>query len=182
MVNAPVTRMVLAAALLSAATASNAGSIDFTLDVSTITSAAGGAATFFGTVTNDSGANLNASDFFFNFSGYDASSIAPSQDLAVVGPDFSIANGTTTSSVDLFSVSLAAIPTGTSFPFQVQLEDSLNDLGSVQTVTVNEIVNTTAAPEIDPSSATGALALLLGSLLVLRGRRKSESREYQPLT
>src|SRR5271166_2906118 len=123
MAEPPVIRMLLAAALLSAATASNAAPIDFTLDVNTLTTAAGGTATFFGTITNDSGVNFNASDFFFNFSGYDASSITPSQDLAVVGPDFSIANGTTTSSVDLFSVSLAAVPTGTSFPFQVQLQD-----------------------------------------------------------
>src|SRR5271169_2881055 len=132
-----LTRIILAVALLSAAVISNASSIDFTVDASILTSPAGGTATFFGTVTNNSGSALNASDFFFNFSGYDATSVTPSQDLAVIIADFPIANGTTTSSVDLFSVAVAALPNGTSFPIQVQLEDTPGDLSTLQTVTVN---------------------------------------------
>ena len=34
------------------------------------------------------------------------------------------------------------------------------------------VVNPTAAPEIDPASAAGGLSLLLGGLMVLRGRRR----------
>jgi hypothetical protein len=34
------------------------------------------------------------------------------------------------------------------------------------------VVNPTAAPEIDPASATGALSLLLGGFTLLRGRRR----------
>jgi hypothetical protein len=43
-----------------------------------------------------------------------------------------------------------------------------------QTVKPCASVNPTcrAAPEIDPSAATGALALLSGGLLVIRARRK----------
>jgi hypothetical protein len=40
--------------------------------------------------------------------------------------------------------------------------------GSIKQLTVNAV----SAPEIDPASAAGAMALLLGSLAVLRGRRR----------
>ncbi len=40
------------------------------------------------------------------------------------------------------------------------------------------VIGTVSAPEIDPSSSASALTLLLGGLMVLRGRRTIEMRLY----
>jgi hypothetical protein len=54
-----------------------ADGISFDLPESTVTGTSGGTATFLGTVTNNSGTDLMASDFFFNFFGYDFSLVTP---------------------------------------------------------------------------------------------------------
>jgi hypothetical protein len=118
----------------------------FSLSDTTLNATSGGNVVFDGTVTNNSGTDLNASDFFFNFSGYDFTSVFPNQDLGV-SSDFLIPNEMTSPTVALFDVTLADVPDGTSFPIQVQLEDVNNDLSATQTVTVSVSSGATAAPE-----------------------------------
>jgi hypothetical protein len=119
--------------------------ISFSLSATTLEGTSGGNLMFDGTVTNNSGSDLNASDFFFNFSGYDFMSVFPNQDLGV-SSDFLIPNGTTSPIVALFDVTVADVPDGTSFPIQAQLEDVNNDLSATQTVTVS-LSPGTAVPE-----------------------------------
>jgi len=128
--------IVLLAANSIAATVARADAITFTLSSTAVTVGSGTDVVFTGTITNNSGVDLNATDLFFNFFGYDPTALTPSQDLGVA-TEFLIPNGNTSVSVDLFNVLLGAVPPGSSFPIQVQLEDINLDLSGTQLVTVS---------------------------------------------
>lgn len=147
--------------------------ISFNLSSSTLTTTSGGTVTFDGTVTNDSGTDFNASDFFFNFSGYDFISVSPDQDLGV-GTDFVIPSGTTSATVALFDVRLGNVPAGSSFPIQVQLEDFNSDLSSTQTVTVSAPAGVTGVPEPLVSW------LLFTGLIIGLWRKRRSHRSQSP--
>src|SRR5271166_6041944 len=91
------TRLVIflsvVAGFLCVARPALADAISFHPSNTVLDTTSGGRVTFDGTVTNNSGGDLNASDFFFNFSGYDPTSVNPNQDLGF--PDFLIPIGTT---------------------------------------------------------------------------------------
>lgn len=109
---------------------------------------------FQGTITNNTGAALASTDLFLNFSGFDPVNASLTQLLG--DTSFSIPNGTTSSTVDLFTFALGgSAPLGTTFPSQVVLEDVGGDLSSVSTVTV-----TTGVPEPGSLALAGAAALL----------------------
>jgi hypothetical protein len=122
------------------------------LDVNT---AGGGDAIFQGTVTNNSGTDLNASDFFFNFIGFDFSFVNPVQDLGLT--DFTIPDNTTSGVVNLFEIFVGAASPRSGFPVDVQLEDAASDLSSIQKVTVS-IPSSAAVPE--PRSLPTMLVLI----------------------
>ena len=136
-----------------------ASPISFFVTNTTLATEAGGTVTFSGTVSNNSGGSLNASDFFFNFFGYDSASVTPSQDLGVA-TDFPIPNGTTSPTVALFDIALSAGSNGASFPVEVQLEDISNDFTGIEKVIVS--IRSTAAPEprARPLLAAGLLILV----------------------
>lgn len=127
--------VVLLAGCSFAPQMARASSISFQLSSTSIETSSGGTATFTGTVMNATGVDLNASDFFFNFANYDFASVTPVQDLGFP-MDFPIPNGTTSPSVALFDVMLGAVPPGSFFTVDVQLEDSNFDFTSSQTVAV----------------------------------------------
>jgi hypothetical protein len=95
----------------------------------------------------------------------------------------SLAPGQSSGTIELFDVDLAgATPTGTyalnTFSILGGADGGtfslFNDLADAQfSVTVSSAVSV-SAPEVDPSSATSALALLAGFLTVLRGRRSQK--------
>jgi hypothetical protein len=122
--------------LLLAATPSRADGISFQVTAATLTAASNGTATFTGAITNSSGADLNATDFFFNFLNFDPTSVTPNQ-LLGTSTDFSIGDGTTTSILDLFNVQLGSVSAGSTFLIDVQLQDANGDLSAVETVDVN---------------------------------------------
>lgn len=157
--------LVVCVVLLGAAKAAKADDISFAVSNPSLTTTSGGTVTFDGTVTNDSGVDLNASDFFFNFFGYDFTSVTPIQDLGVV-TDFVITNDASSSEVALFDVTLGSVPLGSSFSVEVQLEDINNDLSAVQTVTVS-VPGLMAIPE--PATL---LLLVTGLGAVFAARRK----------
>jgi len=114
---------------------SKADGISFQLTAATLTVASGGNATFTGTITNGSGADLNATDVFFNFFNYDPTSVTPDQ-LLGTSTDFSIGNGTTTSILNLFNLQLGTVSSGSTFSIDVQLEDVNGDFSTIETVDV----------------------------------------------
>jgi hypothetical protein len=136
--------------------------ISFTVTPNSLNASPGGTVTFVGRITNTSGASLDASDLFFNFSDYDAVSITDITQL-LGNPDFTLPNNTFSAIVDLFSVTLAnTAPMGT-FTIDVSLEDVNNDLSATQTVSIiNGNATTAATPE--PGTLilcfSGALATL----------------------
>jgi hypothetical protein len=121
--------------LFLTATSARADGIAFQLAASSLTTASNGTATFTGSVTNGSGLDLNATDFFFNFFNYDPTSVSPNQ-LLGTSTDFSIGNGTTSSILDLFNVQLGTVSAGSTFSIDAQLEDANGDLSAIETVDV----------------------------------------------
>ena len=143
-----------------------ASSISFQLSSTSLEASSGGTAIFMGTVTNATGGDLNASDFFFNFGNYDFAFVSPTQDLGFP-LDFPIPNGTASPTVALFDVMLGAVPPGSVFTIDVQLQDSNFDLTQPQTVTVS-----VPAAATTPEPAT---MLLFGTGLAgiwLRSRKR----------
>jgi len=127
---------LIGAALLGLASRANADPISFELTLAQLTTTSGGTVTFKGTVTNNSGQDLNASDFFFNFFGFDPVSVNPIQDLGVL-TNFLISSGSTSTLTPLFDVTLNTVPTGSIFPIEVQLEDINSDFSEIVTVNVS---------------------------------------------
>jgi hypothetical protein len=153
--------------LLLTATSAQADGIAFQLVASTLTAASNGTATFAGSVTNGSGLDLNATDFFFNFFNYDPTSVTPNQ-LLGTSTDFSIGNGTTTSILDLFNIQLGTVSQGSTFSIEVQLGDVNGDFSTIETVDVTVSGGSTGGgggggtPTPEPASL-----VLLGSGLAL---------------
>jgi hypothetical protein len=129
----PVMAFVVGAVLITPV--ARAGSISLQLANDTLATTSGGTVTFQGRVTNNSGQDLNASDFFFNFVGFDPTSVAVIQDLGVAS-DVPVPNGTTSDVLAVFDVTVGPVPPGSSFQAQVQLEDVSFDLTPMQTITV----------------------------------------------
>jgi PEP-CTERM motif len=160
-----------------------AGDISFSLSSATLTASAGGTVSFDGTISNDSGGNLKASDFFFNFNGYDFSSVTPNQQLGVLS-DFLIPNGSTSSVVELFDVTLGKVAAGSRFPIQVQLEDSNGDLSAVESVTVSAAGSGTPTPTPEPCTlwlfGSGLFGLAARRKLVQRARKCRPTSQAKP--
>ena len=131
--------------------------------------------TFSGTITNDTGVDLNASDLFLDFAGYDAAHVTLTQLLGV--PDFVIPGGSTSSFTDLFVFDLgitAAVPA--TFFADVVVEDVNNDFSDPVTVSV------TTVPE-PGSLGLGGLALLAAGLTWMRSvaaRRSGRRHDAAP--
>ena len=116
---------------------------------------------FSGTVTNDTGLDVSATDLFFNFSGFEPSIVSLAQLLGVT--DFLIPTGTITPVTDLFdaTIALAAVP-GTTYFADVQLQDVNGNVSASETVSLKVV----------PTPAS--LALLgagLVAIVVTRRRR-----------
>jgi hypothetical protein len=58
--------------------------ISFQLTTPSLTTTSNGKVTFRGTVTNNSGTDLKATDLFFNFFNFDSDSATPSQEIGIV--------------------------------------------------------------------------------------------------
>jgi hypothetical protein len=153
-------RSVLLFWVMVSAAVTRADVISFEPVATTFSASSGETVTVDGTVTNNSGQDLHASDFFFNFFGFDPSVITPVQDLGI-STDFLIPNGTTSGQVSLFDLELGAALPGSSFPISVQLENSLSDLSRVETFTVSLTATAVPEPGFRPLAAIGVAALLL---------------------
>lgn len=109
---------------------------------------------FSGTIANNTGVSLNASDLFLDFSGYDVGFVTLTQLLGA--PGFAIADGTVSSFNDLFRFDLgAAAQVPATFFADVVVQDVNNNFSDVTTVSVSTV------PEPGIYGLTG-LALIAG--------------------
>jgi hypothetical protein len=141
-----------------------ADSISVTIQNTSVVTTPSSIVIFTGTITNDTAVSLNATDFFFNFFGFDPTLIV---NQILGAQDFAIASGATSPIVDLFSVTLPAGSSTATFPISLSLEDVNGDLSSGRSVSVA----VSQVPE--PSSfllAFVGLVLVLFLSLVLRAR------------
>jgi hypothetical protein len=129
---------------------------------SSVNAGAGETVTFVGTVSNATGANLSASDLFFDFFGFDPNLIV-NQLLGT--SDFLIPDGTTTVTVDLFNVTLPNNLGGSVFPVNFVLQDAFGNSSAVGSVAVSPI----AASE--PSTESLIVCASIAGLCILFGRR-----------
>lgn len=171
-------RSLTVSTLLSIATFVNLGTTQLWADTiivnvtnSSLQTTPGGRVTFDGRITNTSGTDLNATDFFFNFVGFDPLSVNPAQDLGVA-TEFLIPDGSTSGVVALFDVTLGAVAPGSIFPMQFQLQDINSDFSSESTVYVT-VPGNSSVPE--PS---GLVLLVTGifTAYAVRARRSGRSR------
>lgn len=153
------------------ASPSSAQTLSFTVQMPSPQVLPGETFVFQGTVTNNTGGSLNASDLLFNFSGFDPNATNVTQILGT--PDFSLADGSTSSVVDLFGASLSkATSAGRVYPFDVSVQDIFGDQSNVETFT---LMNAAPVPEF-----TYSLPLLLGLLAAVHlARRRLEKVRCQ---
>ena len=122
-----------------------------------------------GTLTFDNGAGLN--DYFKGFT-YGSSL---SFDVKLAGPALSSPNGTSTSG-STFAFSMFSDPAGTVPALTSNTTDGFASKIDVNldgsTTITNYSLATSIVPEIDADSSAGALALLAGVLLMMRGGRR----------
>ncbi len=158
----------------------HAQSLDVTLSESTATVTQGTAVVdFYATIVN-----AGASTIYLNGDSPTTGSSLLSVDDSPFDNNapLSLAAGASTGPIELFAVDILSptIPTGTYSGNDFSIlggytGSAVSDLAdALFSVTVTSATSTTSAPEIDPASSLGALTLLLGSLLVLRGRRVVE--------
>lgn len=139
-------------------------SLQITNPSQTITS--GATVVFMGTITNNTGIDLTASDFFFNFLNFNPV-LVPNQLLGA--PDFVILNNTTSASIDLFEVSTGTLSQDMPLSVDLTLEDIFNDVSAKQTITLGP----SGGGKI-PEPSTVVL-LGAGAAIVAALRRKNRS-------
>ena len=128
---------------------------------------------FSGTISNNTGGSLNASDLFLDFGGYDAADVTLAQLLGA--PDFMIADGATSSFTDLFQFDLsaaAAVPA--TFFADVVVQDSNNDFSDVATVSVRTV------PEPGTFGLAGLALIAAGVSRTAAAARRRAARPQDP--
>ena len=144
---------MLAFVLAIATSGLSAAPIDFSILTPNQIGFPGDVITFTGTITNNSGVDLDSTDLFLNFSGFDPVNVTLDQLLGLT--PFTIPNGTTSPVEDLFTFTLGSSAGPGTYPADVVLQDAVGDISPTQTVTV------TIVPE------PGSLSLMAGGLSAL---------------
>ena len=132
-----------------------------------LSTSAGGTATFMGAITNDTGAALSATDLFLNFNGFDPVNL-PGLTQLLGSPDFSLPDSTTSAVVDLFSVQVSPTATAGPYPIDVSVEDVNNNLSNDVTVSVN-VTGSVIVPE------TSSFVLAVAGLLLTAVTRRCQN-------
>lgn len=124
---------------------------------------------FSGTITNNTGLDLLATDLFLNFSGFDFNVVDLVQLLGTT--DFALNNGDTSAVVDLFSFGLGAgaLP-GQTYVADVFLLDSNDNFSNIVTVDVTA-AEVTPVPEPSDSLLLCFTALVLLAAIRRLGRK-----------
>jgi len=118
-----------------------------------------GTVDFSGTITNDTGFDLDAAtQLFVNIFNYDPTVFSPPPDQLLGVPDFTLPNGDTSPDVKLFDVNVdsSATPAGSPYLADVTIGDSFGDLSNDVTISIT-------VPE------PGSILLLLTALALLIG-------------
>jgi len=125
--------------------------------------APGGTFTFSGTITNNTGDTLNATDLFLNFSGFDPVDVTLNQLLGA--SSFTIVDGSTSPVLDLFTFALAPTAGAGTYPADVVLQTASLDSSDPQRVSIAIV------PEAPSLALTAvAIGLLLAGLWRKRPR------------
>ena len=119
---------------------------------------------FQGTITNQTGFDLNASDFFFNFFAFDPTAVSPTQLLGL--SDFVVPSDSTSLTTDLFSVSMVShqLRMKQSFPLGFFVQDAFGDQSVNYSVSVSSL-----SPIPEPPTAVlfvlGLVSLTIAGLI-----------------
>jgi hypothetical protein len=116
---------------------------------------------FAGTITNGFATPRNASDLFFDFSGFDPAVLSPAQLFGLV--DFVIPAGGTTALMDLFEVHVGAAAFGATYFADVTVQDVFGHFSPPLTISI------TLLPE--PSTAWLVLVAFAALAGAMRSRR-----------
>jgi PKD repeat protein len=165
--------VALVSFLIVFAAAASGDAISFTISNPAQNTTIGGTAIFSGTLTNNSGTDLDATEFFVNAFAFDPTVLSIQQLLGM--PDVFIPNGTTSATLDLFSISVATTAQqNTSYQASVFVEDVNSD----QTSSLNASIQTSPVSTVPEPRTAPVLGLCLLALLwrFLRTRRKSRVR------
>ena len=165
-------RALLSSAFVLIALISSAARADlltFTISPASLVDTPGGTVTFTGTITNDTGVALSATDMFLNFSGFNPLVITSVTQL-LGSPDFTLPNMSVSAPVDLFSVAIAPQATSGTYSLNVSVEDINNNLSNAVTASVAVVV---------PEPSTYVLvAIALVAIMVSRRIGTSQGVKY----
>ena len=147
-------------------TVSVAGPVSFSVFNSAQYTPPGSFVVFQGTITNDTGSDLAATDLFLNSFGFDPDVVSITQLLG--NPDFTIQTGTTSPLTDLFSFDISnAAAIDTVYFASVYLQDINNNLSNSVAVAITAT---------DPIPEPGTFSVIACGLLVIWVLRAHRSR------
>jgi len=139
-----------------------------TLSPSSLSASPGDTVTFMGQITNITGVDLNGTDMFLNFSGFDPTALIDVNQVFGT-PDFLLLDHHISPLIDLFSLTVAPTTASGTYILALSLQDINNNTSS--TVDAEVIVRGTV-PVPEPSSGLMGMIGIASLVAMALGHKK----------